>query len=75
MESFDIKAKAREEAKAKADEKFEVDFEDGYTQASCNRPPILLQVHVFCAVLVDEHRRRVVPKSLLHVFKNTSLTV
>lgn len=34
LESFDIKAKAREEAKAKADELVQVDFEDGHTQAS-----------------------------------------
>eukprot|EP00752_Nemacystus_decipiens_P004586 g4186.t1 len=33
LESFDIKAKAREEAKAKADELVQVDFEDGHTQA------------------------------------------
>lgn len=34
LESFDIKAKSREEAKAKADQKLEIDFEDGHTQAS-----------------------------------------
>ena len=34
LESFDIKAKAREEAKAKADDLVQVDFEDGHTQAS-----------------------------------------
>lgn len=34
LDSFNIKAKAREEAKAKADELVEVDFEDGHTQAS-----------------------------------------
>lgn len=33
LESFDIKAKAREEAKAKADDLVQVDFEDGHTQA------------------------------------------
>ncbi|CAM9972186.1 unnamed protein product, partial [Ectocarpus fasciculatus] len=31
--SFDIKAKAREDAKAKAEQLVEVDFEDGHTQA------------------------------------------
>lgn len=33
LDSFDIKARAREEAKAKADELVQVDFEDGHTQA------------------------------------------
>eukprot|EP00903_Cladosiphon_okamuranus_P006752 g6587.t1 len=33
LESFDIKAKAREEAKAKVDDLVQVDFDDGHTQA------------------------------------------
>ncbi|CAM9224962.1 unnamed protein product [Pylaiella littoralis] len=33
LDSFDIKAKAREQAKAKADEQVEVDFKDCHTQA------------------------------------------
>lgn len=37
LESFDIKAKAREEAKAKADQQVQVDFEDGHTQARWKR--------------------------------------
>ena len=32
LDSFDIKARAREEAKAKAEEQVRVDFEDGHTQ-------------------------------------------
>lgn len=33
LHSFDIKARTREETKAKAEEQVQVDFEDGYTQA------------------------------------------
>lgn len=34
LEEFDIKAKAREQAKARANELVSVDFEDTHTQAS-----------------------------------------
>lgn len=37
LEEFDIKAKAREEAKAKAGDLIRVDFEDVHTQAGVAR--------------------------------------
>lgn len=58
--SFDIKAKAREDAKAKAEQLVQVDFEDGHTQARETESLACLQVVRFdekvCRFFISWHR-------------------